>query len=104
VPLQVARWTGKRAGLAVTDTAQTLIIPAGSIVIEISAVENCYIRFGTDSVTAADNTIGDDVSRLFLSGMQVVPVPIDATTDAPYNRISVIRATTNGIFQVEKVE
>ena len=103
VPLQVVRWTGKRAAVSFDGTSKDIVIPAGSILVEMSATENCYINFGTGSAPTATSTIADDGSRLFLAGVQVIPVPIDSATDAPYTHIGVLQESITGILQVEEL-
>lgn len=103
VPLQVTRWTEQRDFIAFTGTSQRITLPEISELIELSATENCFINFG-DSTVVASSTIASDGSRLFLAGVQVVPVPIDIVTDEPFTHLAVIRNTVDGTLQVEKVE
>jgi len=100
-PLQVVRWAGERVFTAVTVTSAALVLPSTTL-IEICATENCYIRFGTGAPTAS-SSVANDTNRLFVAGVQIVPVPIDPATDDPYTHIAVIRETTDGLFQVESV-
>ena len=57
-----------------------------------------------DGTVVATATIGNDASRLFLAGVQIVPVPIDGGTQLPFTHMSVIEAASAGVFQVEKVD
>ena len=101
-PLQVTKWTGNRAGVTTGAAAQLIPLPAGTELVEITATENAYIAFG-DGTVVATATI-DATSRLFLAGVQIVPVPIDSGTQLPYTHMSVIEAASAGVFQVEKVD
>ncbi len=102
VPLQVVRWSEQRDSISFTGSTARVELPAGSDVIELTANENCYINFG-DVTVDASSTIASDGSRLYLAGVQVVPVPIDPNTDEAYTHIAAIQETTVGILQIEKV-
>ena len=104
VPLQVVRWSGQRVSVASGAAGSTeLALPAGYTLLEITATENIYIRFGNTGMDVASTTVANDGSRLFLAGVQIVPVPLDSN-DNPYDYFSVIRAAaTNGIVQIEGV-
>lgn len=101
-PLQVTRWTGNRVGVTTGAAAQLIALPAGTELIEITATENAYVAFGDGTVVATQAV--DATSRLFLAGVQIVPVPIDSGTMLPYTHMSVIEAASAGVFQVEKVD
>ena len=101
-PLQVVRWSEQRASFVADGTTERLVIPNNAKLIEISAVENCFINFGDVTVNAT-TTIATDGSRLFLAGVQTVPVPLDPATLAPYTHVAALRQATDGIFQVEQV-
>lgn len=101
-PLQVARLSGKRVGGAFTASSASFTLPTGATLIEVSATENCYLEFGSGS-PVAEATIADDLSRLFLAGVQVLPVPLDGS-DVPYTKCAVISAGTDGVVQFEKCE
>lgn len=100
-PLQVVRWSGARQAVVSSASSKVIPLPAGLEGMEISAVEDVYVNFGSDDTVVASSTIASDGSRLFLKGVQVVPVPIDPATAAPYTFMAVIRKSTDGIFQVE---
>lgn len=102
VPLQVVRWSEQRASFVADNSTERLVIPNNAALIEISAVENCFINFGDVTVNAT-TTIATDGSRLFMAGVQVVPVPLDPATNAPYTHVAALRQATDGIFQVEQV-
>ena len=102
-PLQVVRWTEQRAFITVGADSARVEIPNNAALIELTALESCYINFGDDSVDAT-STIASDGSRLFLSGVQVIPVPIDPTTDEPYTHVAAIQQSTAGILQLEQVD
>ena len=102
VPLQVVRWSGKRTSIALGVASVRATLPAGSTVVELTATENCYINFGGGAVDAVAEIV-DDGSRLYLSGAQVVPVPIDPGTSQPYTHIAAIQDATVGVLQIEKV-
>lgn len=101
-PLQVTRWTGNRVGVTTGAAAQLIPLPAGTELVEITATENAYIAFG-DGTVVATATI-DATSRLFLAGVQIVPVPINIANNLPYTHMSVIEAASAGVFQVEQVD
>ena len=102
-PLQVTRWTEQRAFVDFDGTTDRLIIPVGAEIIELSATENCFIHFGDVTVNATA-VIATDGSRLFLAGVQVVPVPLDSSGDL-FTHVAVIEAVlaTPGTLQVEQV-
>ncbi len=100
-PLQVVRWAGERVFSTVTASSQSLVLPSATL-IEISSTENCYIRFGTGAPTASAS-VDDDTNRLYMAGVQVVPVPIDPSTGVAYTHIACIRVADNGLFQVESL-
>ena len=101
-PLQVVRWSGKRVGGAFGGTSARFTLPIGAFLIELSATANCYVAFGGSAVDAVAS-IADDASRLFLTGVQVIPVPLDGSGDL-YTHIAVIQASEGvGVLQVEKV-
>ena len=102
VPLQVTRWTEKRASIAFTGSTARVVIPVNAEIVELAANENCYINFGDDTVVAT-STITTDDSRLYLAGVQLVPVPIDPATDEPYTHIAAIQSVSAGILQIEQV-
>lgn len=101
-PLQVVRFSGKRVGGAFTGSSTAFTLPTGSTIVEITATENCYLEFGSGS-PVAEATIANDLSRLFLAGVQTVVVPLDGS-DVPYTKCAVISAGTDGVIQFEKCE
>lgn len=103
-PLQVTRWSEKRVALSFNITSDRIVIPVGAVLVELTADENCFINFG-DVTVVATSTIATDGSRLYLAGVQVVPVPLDtADPRVPFTHIAVIRQTTDGVFQCEELE
>lgn len=102
-PLQVTRWTGQRDAVVTSAVAELVVLPAGTEIVELTATENVYVAFGDLNVVAVQ-VVADDASRLFLAGVQIVPVPIDSGTDLPFTHVSVIEESAAGIFQVEKVD
>ncbi len=100
-PLQVVRWSGERVSISFTGASDLVALPAKIRLVELSATENCYIAFGDSSVVAS-SAIGA-VSRLFMIGVQVIPVPIDPATEDLYSYIAAIQETTAGILQVEGI-
>jgi len=102
VPLQITRWSGKREFKTTSGTSQLITIPVGAQVLEITAELDVFINFGDDTPVAS-STIADDGSRYFPAGVQVVPIPINASTGKEYLKVAVIQKTVAGIFQVEKV-
>ena len=101
VPLQVARWTEQRESVTTSGASQRITLPVGSSLIELTAIEAVFINFG-DVTVDASSVIADDGSRLFLAGVQVVPVPLDSSGD-PYTHLAVIQQSVAGIFQVEQL-
>jgi hypothetical protein len=103
-PLQVVRWSGTRVAVVSGAAGSAeLALPSTSL-IEITATENIYIRFGNTGMDVATTTVATDGSRLFMAGVQVTPVPLDSNGN-PYDYFSVIRAaSTNGVVQIEAVE
>ncbi len=103
-PLQVTRWSEKRVATAFNSTSARLTIPADAVLVEITATENCFINFG-DNTVVATSTIANDGSRLFLAGVQIVPVPLDGETPrVPYTHVAVISEAADGTLQVEELE
>ncbi len=100
-PLQIVRWTGQRVALASDADSTAMAIPTGASLIEVAATENCYIAFG-DSGVVASSSVATDGPRLFLAGVQIIPVPLDGD-DVPYTHMAVIQAGTAGIVQIEEV-
>lgn len=101
VPLQVVRWSGDRVSISFTGSTARIGLPADTRLVELTATENCFIAFGDDTVDAS-STIGA-VSRLFMAGVQVVPVPIDPATEDLYKYIAAIQETAGGILQMERI-
>ena len=100
-PLQVTRWSEQRVGVTFTASNQIMeILPVGAILVELTATENCFINFGGGSVVATA-AIAVDESRLFLAGVQVVPVPLDGSGD-PFTHVAVIQQSVSGVLQVEE--
>lgn len=101
-PLQVVRWSGQRVAVTTSGVSQRLVIPADSDCIEITLINDTYVNFG-DVTVEATTAIASDGSRLMLAGVQLVPMPLDPVTGDAYTHVAVIRAATNGVFQIEKV-
>ena len=68
--LQVKTGTNRIGGAIAAVTAR-IIIPVGSTLVEITALVDCYIRFGTSSVNAT-STIGDDDTASRLCTMRLI--------------------------------
>lgn len=100
-PLQVVRWTEQRVEITVTGVSARATIPNNAALVELASTEHCYINFGDNTVDAT-TTIANDGSRLYLIGVQLIPVPIDLATDEPYTHIAAIRLDTSGILQIEE--
>lgn len=100
-PLQVVRWAGERVLIAIGAGSISMVLPSDTL-IELSATENCYIRFGTGAPTAS-STVATDTNRLFMAGVQVVPIPIDPGTGVAYTHLAVIWVATNGFLQAESL-
>lgn len=101
IPLQVALWTAQRAVINFNGTTQRIALPAGSEIVELTATENCFIAFGGSGVDA-DGAIVTDASRLYLSGVQAIVVPVDSSS-VPFTYIAAIEQATAGILQIEKL-
>jgi hypothetical protein len=103
-PLQVTRWSEKRIAIGFNSTTQRMLIPAGAVLVELTATENCFINFGGDDVEAT-STVATDESRLFLAGVQIVPVPLNgADPRVPFTYVAVISEAADGTLQVEELE
>ena len=100
-PLQVPRWTEQRESVTTSGASQRLTLPTGASLIEISAQEAAYLNFGDNTVDASA-VIANGESRLFLAGVQVVPVPLDSSGD-PQTHVAVLQESVAGIFQVEEL-
>ncbi|MCK5318856.1 MAG: hypothetical protein KAJ55_13150 [Anaerolineales bacterium] len=103
IPLQVTRWTGQRVGVTTSAVAELIQLPAGTELIEVTATENVYVAFG-DGTVVATQSVGNDASRLFLAGVQILPVPINPLGNVPFTHMSVIEESSPGVFQAEKVD
>jgi len=101
-PLQVVEWSGLRASIPFSGASANVALPSDCELMELSASQSCYIAFGIDNSIVATGTIGA-VSRLFLAGVQVVPVPLNPNTSQPFTWIAAIQYTAGGILQIEKV-
>ena len=101
-PLQIVRWTGKRASVTAGASALRITLPPGAVCIELTAVKNIFLTFGDDAVVTT-KVIEDDGARIFMGGVQVIPVPFDVATGKVFTHLSVISDTQPGIVQVEQV-
>ncbi len=101
-PLQLVKWSERRVSITFTGSTQRVVIPSGALIVELTATESCYINFGDDTV-AADSTIATDGSRLYLAGVQMVPVPLNSV-GVPFTHIAAIQRTVAGILQIEEVD
>lgn len=103
-PLQVTRWSEKRIAIGFNSTSQRILIPVDAVLVELTATENCYINFG-DVTVDATSTVATDESRLFLAGVQIVPVPLDTQNPrVPFTYVAVISEAADGVLQVEELE
>lgn len=101
-PLQVIRWSGQRVALTTSGTAQLIVLPVGSVCVEITTAQNIFMTFGDDSVVTT-KVIENDGARLYLAGVQVAPIPLDPATGEVFTHVSVIEDTLPSIVQIEKV-
>ncbi len=101
IPLQVALWTAQRAVINFNATTQRIALPTGSEIVELTATENCFVAFGGSSVDA-EASIVSDASRLYLSGVQAIVVPVDSNS-VPFTYIAAIQQATAGILQIEQL-
>lgn len=101
--LQVPAWSGERVSGVIAATTDRLFIPAGSTLIEITALVDVYINFGNAAIKAT-STIETDGSRLFLSGVRVAVVPED-NSGVPFTYMAFIEAAAgnDSIIQVERL-
>lgn len=82
---------GTTATGTVAGTSARVALPTGAEVVRVCAVNDCYIRFGDSSVTAA----GTDA--LFIKGAEVFKVPAGAT------HLAFIQHTTGGAITVSSM-
>lgn len=101
-PLQITRWSGKRASVTAGAAALRITLPPGAVCVELTAVQNIFLTFG-DSTIVTTKVIEDDGARLYLAGVQVIPVPFDPATGLVFTHVSVISDVVSGIVQVEQV-
>lgn len=101
-PLQVVVWSGKRRSVTTTVVSQRITLPVGTSCLEIISLQDCFLAFGDETVVA-DMVIADDASRIFIAGMQIIPVPRDSS-GVLFTHLAVIKGVgPGGIFQIEKV-
>ncbi len=102
--LQVPAWSGARVTGVLGASTASLTLPEGATLIEITALVNCYINFGSNVVIAATTTVEDDGSRLFMLGVRTVVVPED-NSGVPFTHMAFIEAVANGdsVIQVEQL-
>ena len=101
--LQVPAWSGARVSGVIAATTARLVIPAGSTLIEITALVDVYLNFGNAAIVAT-STIEVDGSRLFPIGVRTVVVPED-NSGVPFTHMAFIEAVANGdsVIQVEQL-
>lgn len=100
VPVPVVRWTANRIQIAsAATTSAATALSTGRKAFEVRATQDCYLKFGGNSVAATP----DSSSDLFLRGVQVVPVPLDAS-GVPYTYVAVIRVDTDGVVQLCQID
>ena len=99
-PLPVARWSGSRVNISFTSSSANVQLPTDSDIIELACTEHCYINFGVDNTVVASSA---STSKLFIAGVQVVPVPLNPSTGQPYTWMAAIQVTNPGVLQAEKV-
>jgi hypothetical protein len=102
--LQVPTWSGARVSGVVAATTDSLVLPEGATLIEISALVNIYINFGSNAAITAAVETEVDGSRLFMLGVRAVVVPTD-NDGVPYTHLAFIEAVANGdsVIQVEQL-
>ena len=102
--LQVPAWSGERVSGVVGATTNSLILPPGATLIEITALVNVYINFGSNAAITASSTIEAHGSRLFMLGVRAVVVPED-NSGVPFTHMAFIEAVANGdsVIQVEQL-
>ncbi len=101
--LQIKTGSNRIGGTIAAATAR-LVIPTGAKLIEITALVDCYIRFGNSSVDAT-STIGNDGanSKLFAAGVQIIEVP--TISDVLATNLAFIEAAAgdDSVIQVEQL-
>lgn len=101
-PLGVANPTGSRvvATATATSTAEAAL-PINSAYIELRAVEAIWIRFGNTGMGVA---AADANSVLFTPGEKVMPVPLNPTTQVPYDYFRCMRIGAADVpVQIERL-
>lgn len=98
--VQIARCTGERIQIEATDSpSEAVPLPEGARLVEIRATEDCYIRFGDETVVATT----DHESMLFLRGVQPVAILLDGDND-PLTHVSAVRlGSQNAVVQIERL-
>jgi hypothetical protein len=82
------------AGFACTAASARTALPTGTVegdIVRIASSQDCYIKFGTVTVTATTSDI------LFLAGAEFLKVPYGAT------HVAAIRVGSDGVVQVTKM-
>lgn len=102
LPLQITRWSGQRASVTAGAAALRITLPVGSTCVEITAIQNIFLTFG-DVTVVTTKVIENDGARLYLAGVQVIPIPLDPATGLVFTHVSVISDTIPGIVQIEQV-
>lgn len=94
VPVQALRPTPSTAvGGEITGSSDSVAIPANAKLIRIAATGDCYINFGTVSVTAADTDV------LFPTGVELFSL------DPAWTHIAWINdGSSGGFFNVVAVQ
>lgn len=105
--MQVARWVGQRESITTSGVSQRITLPAGTTLLEITAQQAVYLNFGDATVVASsaiDNkSATDNGNRLFISGVQTIPVPLDDNNE-PWTHLAVVQEASAGVFQVEQLQ
>ncbi len=93
-----------RIGGTIAASSDRLVIPVGSRLIEITALVDVYIRFGTVAVVAT-STIGNDSanSKLFAAGVQIIEVPDISGTLATHMAFIEAAVGDDSVIQVEQL-
>jgi hypothetical protein len=93
-PVQVLGPGNYSAGFSCTAVSARTALPTGCVagdILRIASSQDCYIKFGTVTVTATTSDI------LFLAGAEFLKVPAGAT------HIAAIRVGADGVVQVTKM-
>lgn len=94
-PIQVLSFNGDPTNISVASSSARAAIPTNSSpgdIIRVACTVDCYIVFGTSSVTADTN------DHLFTSGVEYMTIPNDAT------HLAAIRVGSDGVLTMSLMD